>query len=91
MTLCLGMCLAGPAAAWMGVLMNPIGEPAGNLMQIGPLMETHILSSGGGAPPTAEQWQWILILALASVAAWGGLSLALLARRRRSADHAPPR
>ena len=77
---CLSMCLAGPAAAWLSVLAGlPLPE---SLLRLGPIMEIHVLTLGGGAPAATEHWQWIGLVTLASIAAWSGLSIVTMAGRR---------
>ncbi|MHC4130229.1 MAG: hypothetical protein ACYTE6_13375 [Planctomycetota bacterium] len=79
---CAGMCVIGPVLA-LACLGVPTLERVGQkLARIGPLLEVHFLSAGGGSPPAGEQWVWIGLVGLAAVACWIGLGLAAAARRR---------
>ncbi|HEV2231334.1 MAG TPA: hypothetical protein VGS18_04050, partial [Thermoplasmata archaeon] len=49
------------------------------------------LPGGQGHPPTTPTWEWILGIALASIAGLGGIGLALIRRRRRRSSAAQPR
>lgn len=81
MLLCLALCLLGPAiAAWSP---QPATDGAG-LVRIGPLLATHELTGGGGAPLTGDQWLHIAILGAASVVAW--VMVGVLMALRRSDD-----
>ncbi len=70
MAACLGLCVAGPAVASV-VLAG--GLAAGPMLQVGPLMEVHTLTGGGGAPQETAQWRWIGLVVLADVVAWAAL------------------
>jgi hypothetical protein len=79
---CVSLCVVGPVLA-LAVVGVPSVEPLGRqLARIGPLLEVHTLSSGGGSPPTGQQWAWIGLVGLAAVACWLGLGLAAAARQR---------
>ncbi|MHC4082214.1 MAG: hypothetical protein ACYS15_15005 [Planctomycetota bacterium] len=79
---CVGMCLIGPVLALACVGIPRLEGLSLRLGRIGPLLEVHTLSQGGGAPPTGEQWAWIGLVGLAAIACWVGLCLATAARRR---------
>jgi hypothetical protein len=79
---CVGMCVIGPALALVLVGIPSLEQLGQKLTRIGPLMEVHSLSQGGGAPPDAGQWAWIGLVALAAVTCWMGLLVASAARRR---------
>jgi hypothetical protein len=83
MTGCLSICLAGPMLAWLSVQVSILDRMVPELALIGPLLEVHALSEGGGAPPSGEQWAWIGTVAIAAIAAWSGLGIATLARAHR--------
>lgn len=70
MLACIGLCVLGPAGAWLGVVS---GVEAMSLIDLSPLLAVLTLGQGGGAPPTAEQWRWILLLGIAGLAAWAAL------------------
>jgi hypothetical protein len=79
---CVGICVIGPVLA-LACVGDPTLESLGQrLARIGPLLEVHALSKGGGSPPTGEQWAWIGLVGLAAVACWIGLGLTTAARRR---------
>ncbi len=78
---CLTMCLAGPTIAWLRLV---IGFGPGRLVSFGPPLEIYDLTGGGGAPPAGEQWRWLVVLGLASFAAWLGLSVATHLKNRRA-------
>ena len=82
---CVAMCVGGPILAWMTLAFPALGEPAGALLRFGPLLEVHHLTQGGGAPPTIEQWRWIVLVALAGIAAWCGLGTVSFFRDRKNA------
>ncbi|MCZ6445745.1 MAG: hypothetical protein ACE10B_00250 [Phycisphaerales bacterium] len=90
MLACVSMCLAGPAAAWVGVLVSPVGDPAQKLLTIGPLMEIHALTEGGSAPVTPQRWRWLVVLTLANLAAWTALSIAKLLDGSRTSPSMDP-
>ena len=79
---CAGMCVIGPVLALASVGVPTLERVGQRLARIGPLLEVHTLSSGGGSPPTGEQWAWIGLVGVAAVACWIGLGLAAAARRR---------
>ncbi len=78
---CLTMCLAGPTIAWLRLV---IGLGPGRLVSFGPPLEIYDLTGGGGAPPAGERWLWLVVLGLASLASWLGLSVATHLKNRRS-------
>lgn len=80
-----GLCVAGPLIQ----LLSPpdwIGPPTlGHALgRFSPFTFTHSLGDGGGAPITLRDWQWIGLLHVAAMAAWGAI---LLGRRRVHAAH----
>jgi hypothetical protein len=79
---CVGMCIIGPVLALAGVGFPSLERLGQRLARIGPLMEVHTLSHGGGSPPAGGQWAWVGLVGLAAVACWIGLGLASAARRR---------
>jgi hypothetical protein len=79
---CVGMCVIGPVLGLILVAVPSLERLGQKLAQIGPLMEVHSLSQGGGAPPDGGQWAWIGLVALAAVTCWTGLLVATAARRR---------
>ncbi len=79
MAVCVAMCIAGPLTGWIGLLLGADGTP---LIGRGPLVEIHVLSGGGSSAPTADQWRWVGLLAVAALAAW--TSLAFLAQRAKA-------
>jgi hypothetical protein len=81
MVACLGICLLGPTAAWLGVLT---GIEASDFIAISPLLAIHQLSGEGPAPVHIETWQWLAILGAADVLVWAAL-LGTLALRGRTA------
>ena len=78
---CLAMCLAGPTIAWLRLV---VGVGPGGMVSFGPPLEIYGLTGGGGAPPAGEQWRWIVVLGLASVAAWSGLGVLTHLKNRRA-------
>ncbi len=80
---CVGMCLGGPAAAWLTVVGAPAADLPVALVRFGPIMEVLDLSAGGGAPPTAGQWQWITCVALAAIVAWAAFAAVTAMQRAR--------
>ncbi|MHC5006167.1 MAG: hypothetical protein ACYTGF_02295 [Planctomycetota bacterium] len=78
---CVGMCIIGPVLALALVGLPSLERLGQRLALIGPLMEVHSLSQGGGSPPTGAQWAWIGLVGLAAVACWIGLGLTTAARR----------
>jgi len=64
---CVGMCLLGPALAWLGVLT---GTDWLGLIRLSPLMAVNTLGDGGAVPPSSEQWRWIVLLGVAAAVAW---------------------
>ena len=78
---CLAMCLAGPTIGWLRLV---VGLGPGRMVSFGPPLEIYGLTGGGGAPPAGEQWRWIVVLGLASVAAWLALSVATHLKNRRA-------
>ncbi len=81
MAACMGLCLLGPAAAWLGVVS---GVDSMHLLEVSPLMAVVTLGRGGGAPLTSDQWVWIAGLGIAAAAAWAAAGLVVWARVRRS-------
>lgn len=67
MIACLLLCLAGPFAAWVGSL-SPDGTTA--LIQAGPLLGVQLLTDGGSTKPSLSQWNAVLVIGSAGVAAW---------------------
>jgi hypothetical protein len=67
MVACLGLCIGGPALAWLGVLT---GINAQQLVDLSPLLAIRTLVEGGASPPTDIQWRWIMLLCVADVAVW---------------------
>jgi hypothetical protein len=67
MVACLGLCIGGPALAWLGVLT---GINAQQLVDLSPLLAIRTLGEGGASPPTDIQWRWIMLLCVADVAVW---------------------
>jgi hypothetical protein len=80
MSACVGMCLLGPALAWLGVLT---GVNALELINLGPLMAIRTLGDGGGAQPELAQWRWIALLNAAAIVAWLTMAVWMLWRWRR--------
>lgn len=78
---CLIMCLGGPVLAWLGVVGGMMDGAATSIWGVGPLAETHRLASVGSSPPTAAQWQWIVMAAGAALCAWLGLAIAVACTR----------
>jgi hypothetical protein len=70
---CVGLCILGPLAAWLGVVS---GVEAMSLIDLSPLLAVLTLGQGGGAPPTTEQWRWIALLHVAAISAWAAMLLA---------------
>jgi hypothetical protein len=79
---CVGMCIIGPVLALACVGFPSLERLGQRLARIGPLMEVHTLSDGGGSPLARGQWAWVGLVGLAAVACWIGLGLAAAARRR---------
>lgn len=86
MSVCVGLCVFGPAAAWLGVMT---GVDAMQLVALSPLMAVRTLTSGGGAPPTEDQWTWIRLLAAAAALTWTALLLHRLWSKNRAAPSGP--
>jgi len=80
MIACVVMCLAGPVAAWLGVLT---GINAMALVDLSPLMSVRTLGDGTSIHPTDLQWRLIAVLGFAAAAAWMAL---LLIRSGRQND-----
>lgn len=69
---CLGLCLAGPLAAWLGLQFR---VEALDLIDLSPLLSINTLGDGKSAPITPAQWASITWLWVAAVAAWIALAL----------------
>jgi hypothetical protein len=80
MTACVAMCLAGPVAAWLGVMSGVDAMP---LVNFSPLFAIRTLGDGGSLHPTESQWQWIAVLGCAAVGAWAAL---LIVQGRRTPE-----
>lgn len=78
---CIGLCLLGPALAWLGVMS---GVQALELVGLSPLMAVHTLSEGISTHPSPMQWQWIGLLGFADLAVWIALALATQVGRLRN-------
>jgi len=70
MVACVAMCLAGPVAAWLGVMS---GIKAMALVNLSPLMAVRTLGDGGNIHPTDLQWRLIAVLGVAAISAWAAL------------------
>lgn len=70
MAACVGMCLLGPTAAWLGALT---GIDAMQLVDLSPLMAVRTLGEAGSVRPTDVQWRWIMLLGIADIAVWAAL------------------
>ncbi len=79
MLTCLGLCLLGPAAVWVGIARKPGSL---ELVDLSPLLATHTLGGNASARPTATDWQWIWLLAFTAVMVWVALAIAQAIRRR---------
>jgi hypothetical protein len=87
MAACVGMCLLGPALAWMGILT---GVNAMQLVGLSPLMAVRTLGDAAGAQPSDVQWRWIVLLGAADVAVWMALALSMLFVRRNPREAPEP-
>jgi hypothetical protein len=67
MLACVGMCLLGPALAWIGVMS---GIDALQLVDLSPFMAVRTLGEQGGPHPSDVQWRWIALLGVAAVTVW---------------------
>jgi hypothetical protein len=83
MVVCIGLCLAGPALAWVGLWS---GVRAFNLIELSPLMAVKTLGEGGGGRIRADQWQWIGLLCTGGGAVWLALLGWALFQRVRSSE-----
>lgn len=72
MLACLGMCLAGPALAWVGVMA---GVDAIDMIHLSPIIALRALGSEGGAPVSTEQWVSLSVIGVAGAAVWTALGL----------------
>ena len=77
---CVCLCLLGPTLAATGIMTN-VSQL--ELIDLSPLMAVRTLTMGGGAPPTAMQWNWIILLGITDLAVWSMLILWTLSVRRR--------
>ncbi len=88
MLACVGLCAGGPAAAWLTVVLSPATDAPTALLHFGPIMEVLDLTGGGGAPPTARQWQRIACVALAAIVAWAVVAtVTAMVRARSQQEH----
>ena len=89
MLACVAMCLAGPVAAWLGVLT---GVNAMSLVNLSPLMSVRTLGDGTSIHPTDLQWRLIAVLGVAAIAAWAALLIIRSSRitNETSADPTAP-
>ena len=84
MIVCIGMCIAGPTLAWLGLMT---GVHATELVGLSPLMAVRTLSEGIGTHPSRMQWMWIGLLWFADLAVWIALPLAMHARSAKDATN----
>lgn len=63
---CVGLCLLGPALAWVGLLT---GKDWVQLIELSPLMAVATLTQAN-APPATQQWVHISLILTAATATW---------------------
>jgi hypothetical protein len=81
MGVCLAICLLGPLVVWLG---GHGSKDAASLVRAGPLLGISALTDGGSTRPSPGQWNGVLIVAAAAVAAWVVVAGRSLLRRRGS-------
>ena len=86
MVACVAMCLAGPFAAWLGVMSGIDATP---LVNLSPLMAVRSLGDGGSIHPTDLHWRWIALLGFAAIAAWVALLIVQIGRSPETPAEAP--
>lgn len=69
---CIGLCLAGPAAAWLGLQVR---VEALDLIDLSPLLAIITLGDGKSAPVTSTQWSSIIWLCVAAALTWAVLAV----------------
>jgi hypothetical protein len=85
MAVCLAMCLAGPALAYVGAMS---GMRFDVLVNMSPLMEVRNLAYGAGAPVEPVRWGLIGLLYTAAACSWIALAVWTVVRRSSPEDRA---
>lgn len=80
MLMCVSLCLAGPALAWIALRLG-IAAP-NDLIGLSPLLAVQTLAMEGSLPVSTETWSLVAVLLIAGCAGWTILGFAHMVRAR---------
>jgi hypothetical protein len=75
MAACLAICLGAPLLMWLGMADDTRWMQ--QVVSLSPLLAVRTMGEGGGAPPTFEQWRWVILLGVCGIAMWTVVGLSM--------------